>query len=439
MRRIHVVLLSLIASAAMAGTVELKNGSKVEGEMHRAAHGWEIRQQDGKVVTVDEDDIASVTLGASKPAGQADAADPLGALRKSVESQADLNAIIRRYETFIKQSEGKPYEAEAKADLALWQDRQAKGMKKVGGAWGDPSAAQEAFVKSAGELAQAAGAIRAGQLPEATKAVEAILSQNPQNPGALYLQGLIAARQSQFPQARKAFENAASIAPWHGPALNNAAAVEWHLRAYSVALANLEKAMTALPLSQPIHDNVAEVLHSPLREVKSSPVTRRLAKQYEKMEPQLEELQAKQGLHRWGGSWISDAQYAEIQKQEEANRKQLDELAANVTEAQTALDRAEERIREFAHHPDPNGTWNEHFGAPAGETEQVRKQREQDRLEEQRRAAADKLDQARAAQEQFRSKGLPATYAGQLQLMSEDLVFGLPPETATSQPSQPKK
>ena len=56
-------------------------------------------------------------------------------MRRVASHSLDIQDIINRYQKFIAQSGDQVVAAEAQKDLQMWQDRQEKGMVKLGDQW----------------------------------------------------------------------------------------------------------------------------------------------------------------------------------------------------------------------------------------------------------------------------------------------------------------
>lgn len=345
MGRAGLVMIALLAtSMAVADTVYLKTGVKLEGSIRRVGNGWEIRQADGQVVHVAEDQVKSLELGGSKVDDADEQRSRLDALRKSVEQQSDLSVIIKRYEMLVSQLGDSPVARDAKEDLANWRNRQKTGEVKVAGKWLTTEELQALDEKSSSLVEEAKADLKAGRNSKAASLVDKILAADPENPGALYLKGLILVNQNQVGQARKLFEQVATLVPDHGPSLTNAAVLEWRQKAYSQAYANYDRAMQAMPLTPRIHDNVAEALNDVPKEARNAAATKRLAKRFADAEPDLQKEMAKTDRYRWGSTWVDKAQLEELKAQEAAIQKQLSELAARFTETENAIQRLDASI-----------------------------------------------------------------------------------------------
>lgn len=333
----------LFCSLVCADIVHLKDGSKVDGDLHRTDVGWDVKTADGSVVSVDESNVERVEMARSRTSAGGPvtppADDPLSAVRKMAENQSDLNVIITRYEQLLKQLGNSPLASEARKDMELWQSRKAAGMVKMAGRWaakGD-SAAIDARVLELTE--QALAAIKGSKLTDAGRFLDDALILNSADCSSLYLKGLVFLKQNNnFGLARKSFEAALVAAPEHGPTLNNAAIMEWRQRAYAIAATNFEKALIAMPLDVILHDNIAEVLHDPPREVERAPVFARLRDRWNQTEPQVQQTMAQKGLSRWGSVWVDAQKLKAIKEEQQRVQSEMDKL-------QKEYDAAEKRIK----------------------------------------------------------------------------------------------
>lgn len=335
----------LTTTALRADVVHLKDGGKVEGTVRRdpAGGGWLVVDQAGKFTRVADADVALVEKTSNlTPAQLADA--KLSALRRSVEVLDDLGQIIERYERFVEAHRDTAAGAEARKELAVWKDRQAKGMAKIGSTWMTPAEQSRALEQTARLVDKAREQVRAGRYRDAEATVGELLALDRNHPSALYLRGVIAYKQDQLGAAKKAFETVKEALPDHAPTLNNLAVILWKQKQQAAALANYDLAMAAAPRSRLILDNVAEALYAfPERQRNNLSYTR-AAKRFQEQDAELQKQLQPQGLFRWGSSYVTAAQMEEIKK---AQEKVREKLAALVEDYNKLRDRVQEIDRQI--------------------------------------------------------------------------------------------
>ena len=427
--------------AAFADVIHLKDGSKVEGDIRRADRGWEIKQANGKTITVSEDDVESIEL--AKRDTKDDPQLRLDSLRRIADGQGDIAQVITRYEKLITDLGDSPVAATAKNDLEIWKQRLAAGMVKVGGKWLDKTAVARLDERSFVGVEQAKNAMKAAKYPEAGQAVDRVLADDPDNVGALYLKGLLLAKQNQPGLAKKTWEQVIAQMPDHAPTLNNIAVLQWRLRQFILALVNFEKAVTAAPANQLILDNLTEIFNDLPRDVQGSPALRRLNAKFKEQEPQLEAKLEESGWYRWGSTWVSKQQLAQLKAQEELIKEKLNKLAREYDDAQAAIDRIDNDIaanNRSLNTIEANRLVKDSQGnitrLPYPDV-YYQILRDQDQLDGRRKEAVRKLDTIRADADRVRSQLAVPPYTGQLRLMDEQQVPVLLRSVKKSAATQP--
>ena len=214
------------ASIARGDIITLNDGTVLHGRARKTPDGWIINRDDGKVLAVAPDRIASIQVVATAPAPQA-AMDGLASLRRAVESLDDILLIIPRYQRFIAANTDPQVLAEAKLDLQTWQDRQTQGLVKVGTRWVTPDQRGKLRQVSQTESIAARDLLLQNHTEEATELLNQALLDDPQNATAIFIQGVQLYNQNQLTKARDNFALANSIAPNYGPTLNNLAVTAW--------------------------------------------------------------------------------------------------------------------------------------------------------------------------------------------------------------------
>jgi Tfp pilus assembly protein PilF len=334
-----------LASIAAADVVHLKDGTDIVGAVKRADDGWTVRNN-GKATHVRADQVESIELAPTTAPGPKVANARLESLRHSVEVLTDLNDIIARYQRFIDQNTDPAAVADAKKDLAGWQDRLQHKMIKVGTHWVLPSQRQQ-LVDQAGQSAETARQLmKQGRTREADPLLTDCLTVDPQNATALYLTGLLRYQQDQAPAARKAFEATSVIIPNHAPTLNNLAVVLCRQHQYIPALVNFDAAMLAAPVNKIILDNVAVLFQNLPPDLQKTPVTAKALRHFNEQDQQLAERLARDGLHRYGSLWVSEKDIDQMKQQEKQIKDQLDKLAGDFDATKSRADQLTQNISD---------------------------------------------------------------------------------------------
>ena len=237
---VAVVCVAVRALPARGDVVVLKDGSRVEGSLERSDDGYDVTGADGKVRRLTTAQIKSIEV--RPQATPEDAKRRLESLRRAAENVTDAKVAITRYNDFLRQFGKTPQAAEARADLAQWQDRLDRHMTRAGGKWVTPEELGSLQEQSQGQAVKAHGLIVQGRLREATPLIQQALDVDPKNASALYLRGVVLFRQDQLGPARKAFDQVAQLVPDHAPTLNNLAIILWKQKNEPAALKSYDAA-----------------------------------------------------------------------------------------------------------------------------------------------------------------------------------------------------
>jgi tetratricopeptide (TPR) repeat protein len=339
----HRILLLLVAflmaaPAALGDVIQLKDGSRVEGDLKRTPDGWSIHTADGKTRNIPADAVTSVELApAAGPSSPQNATLALTSLRRSVEALSDLKQIIDRYQRFIDTTKDPQAQADAKADLAVWTQRKAENRVKYGSRWVSPDEIAGMVLQSSMLAEQARELMRQTRWAEAEQVLQQALGTDPRNAAALYLRGVLLFRQDKLPDARRSFEQVNSINPQHPPTLNNLAVIAWRQNQQPAALALYDQAMQAAGANDYILTNVAEALGTLPKEQQKSPAVAKAAKRFAELDQTLQQQMAQQGLYRWGSRWLDEKKLAELREAEKAIRTKLEDMQAEFEQSKVRI------------------------------------------------------------------------------------------------------
>ncbi len=258
---LFIVAALFLASPTLADVVNLTDGTKIEGTLKREPGGWSVTDAAGKVTTVPDEKVESVTKSSNlSPADIA--ASKVASQRRAVEALSDVNAIIERWNKFIEQNKGSPAEKEGQKELAMWKERLEKGMIKVGTQWMTPADQAALLEKSVAVVDQVRTLIKSGKLKDAEQQINQLVTVDTANPAGYFLRGVVAFKQDQLGVAKKAFEQTKSLLADHGPTLNNLGVIAWKQKQAVGAVAIYDMAMQASPRHRQILDNTAEALNA---------------------------------------------------------------------------------------------------------------------------------------------------------------------------------
>ena len=339
MRFLPALLLTVIlTTVAFADVLVLKDGTRLEGDVKKTDGGYEVIAADGTVTKVSAARVKSIELGKSSDASSAVAA--LNSLRRSVDALSDINQIIDRYQRFIDTTKDSKIIADARQDLAAWQEKRDKGLIKHGSRWMTPAEAADMISRTTASAEQARELLRAGRQVDADGAIAEALDEDPTNPAALYLRGVVLYRADKLPDARKAFEAVVAHLEKHGPTLNNLGVILLRQKQPGGALGYYDQAMQAAPVNKFILDNVADALGTLPENERKGTQFQRVSRRFAEQDTLLQRQLAPQGWFRWGSSWVDQKTLDQLRAQEKATR---DKMVA----MQNEFDQAKARIAQI--------------------------------------------------------------------------------------------
>ncbi|HEX8521940.1 MAG TPA: hypothetical protein VF669_06760 [Tepidisphaeraceae bacterium] len=445
LRRLTILAVALSASGAFADLIHLKDGTTIEGIAKKSTGGFTVTTSDGKTMTIASDAVRSISLvGRETPASASD--DRLGSLRRASENLSDPKQVVQRYQNFIAQNRGSTAADEASKDLAVWQDRADRRLVKVGSQWVTPQERDTLKERLVGDIDNIRNLIKNGRYAEADAAVAKASDVDPNNSSLQFLKGLLLYRQNQIVPSRKSFEQANQQLGNHAPTLNNLAVVAIRQNQWLVALGYLDQAMLASKENRQVLDNVAETLNAIPADMTRTPIAQRVSQHFAEQDKALTAKLEKEGLHRWGATWVNDQQFQQLQAAEKEMKSKLDALAADYDSANTRIAtidqtiadnqrtmRAYENVRSY----DPGGRYTNGYqvSLPSGYYDL---ESENSRLTRERAEQVTKLEQLR---QQARSlqKQLPIPkYTGAVKMIDvEGTPIDLPGTDiqGTTQPS----
>jgi tetratricopeptide (TPR) repeat protein len=343
-RLLPLLLVGFLARSALADIIHLKDGTQVEGVIHRGDDGYTVTTAGGSVTAVPLENVDSIEI---KPASTPEASmQRLGSLRRAVENLSDIDLIIQRYESFLTQNAGSPAATAAQKDLDQWQDRQAKGLVKVGTRWVTPQEQAEIQQRAGGVADELRQTMKQGRLKEAAAVLDQALADSPTNISLLYLRGVLMYREEQLPPARKAFEAVFAQAADHAPTINNLAVILWRQNAFIAALNDYDAAMLAAPVSREILDNVAEALNALPANERKGPVVAKVIRHFTEQDEELQKKMAVRGLTRWGATWVTAAEADRLAAQEKEIQTQLDQMSHQFDALQARINAIDQTISQ---------------------------------------------------------------------------------------------
>jgi hypothetical protein len=227
----------------------------------------------------------------------------------------------------------------------MWQRRLDDGYAKLGGRWLTQMERQELAATEAAAAADIGQLIRQGYIQQAQDALTRALADDPDDPAALYLQGLILAQQENVPAARADFEHVEKTVPRHAPTLNNLAAMLYRQHLYGAAMNAYSQAMLADPADKTVLDNVMEALHALPPEYLSTPPVKKAADLLAAQDKQLCDAQKANGLFRWGSGWVNAAELTKLTAEDQTIQSQLASLRGQYDQTEASIAHSDDQLR----------------------------------------------------------------------------------------------
>lgn len=345
MKRWIALAAGLLAGPVWADMVHLKDGRTLEGAVRRHEAVFIVTDPSGRQTTVPVDEVARIEKTTVRSSADL-ATSGLLSLRRAVENSDDVRGAIERYARFIEQYRGQPAVADAEKDLAVWQDRLARGLVRVGDRWMTADEHKARVERTAGRLGEAIDLLKQSRLREADAVIGAVMDADPHNAGALYLRGLILYRQDQIPAARRVYEQLREQLPEHAATLNNLGVVLWRQNQHLTALGVYDLALAAQPRNKQIIDNVAEALNALPADRRDAPIAKRLSQRFADQNEAMSREMAASGWFRWGAAWVRGPQLEELKRAEAEIKAKLDALAEQYDQTEAAIRRIDQEVNE---------------------------------------------------------------------------------------------
>ncbi len=333
-----------VSPGTRADTIVLKDGSILGGVVKQVKDGYEITTPDGKTTFVKSDQVKSIKLSNDGKVTEQNAKERLASLRRSVESESQIDRIIDRYHQFIEMNKEADASDEAAKDLAMWESRKAQNMVKVGSEWMTPER-RDAYLLESARLANAvADQIAAGDIAGATPRVAQALEANPSHVSFAYLDGVLNLRRARFNEAKRSFDIVSEQIPDHPPTLFNEAAIAVYFKRWPNAVAMFEKAMTLAPNQPEILNGVIEFMRLAPDATRRTVAFDRMQAIFNSQEAQIEAEMAQKGLHRFGSGFADQAQIDEMNQKLAAFEEKKKVMQADYDAIQQRIKDLQQRV-----------------------------------------------------------------------------------------------
>ena len=335
----------LICAAVRAGTLTTIDGETLTGDIKRTEDGWTITLDNGQVKTLTPHDVKSIELEGNR-AKPDKASAGLKSLQRSVEFSDDIPKIIQRYRVFIDQTKDAAVVKQAKADVAVWQDRLDRHLVKVGRQWIAASERDDLQKQWRQNAEQARLLMKSSRDRDAAKLIDDTLDQDPQNASSLYLRGVLADKRQDVPEAKKAYQAVQQVLPQHAPTLLNLSLVLAKQKQWAAGCVTLEQSLEAAPITQALLDTTAEFINLVPPEVRRVPAAQKLLRTFLDQDARLQKIMAEKHLYRWGSTWINQADHERLQQKSDEVQEKIKAIQKDFDAAQQQLVKIDAQIAD---------------------------------------------------------------------------------------------
>jgi tetratricopeptide (TPR) repeat protein len=329
---------------ALGDVIALRDGTKITGTISRKGDSMVITRADnGKTVTVPAEDVAEVQLTSTlTPAELSDMA--WKKLQVEIGRAGKLEEIFPKLEKFAGTYAGTPAADNARNLLTSYKQLAAQDPLKFRGQW-VAKAQIEVLTRAEAEQAKPAiAAYKAGKMKEALELCRAALKESPQNPNVLAVAGLASYRANTLQESREFFLRQVAINDASLLGYNNLGVVSFQLQRPVDGLTYYGKALQIAPEHRLLLDNVTEAMQA-AASVKSAPQFAGVQRQYQQAETLLEAKMAKEGVYRYGSSWVTQNQRDRLISNKTAVQNAMGALDSQYGAAVRLLDNIDARLK----------------------------------------------------------------------------------------------
>lgn len=339
------LLAACLTLPAAADQITLTDGTVVEGRVVDGGNPTVIQTDDGRKITIPQEQIARVSLTSTlSPEKIADAA--YTRLQAQIRKAKTLKEIIALQQAFLDAHGSTPAGEKVKDSMAAYKIMEDQGFIHFRGQWMAPAKAEEILKEGERLAGPALELYKASKLKDAIAAAQEALKADEKNPTALAVAGLAYYRLSDLPNARKSFAALAEAEPDEPLAWNNLAVISVQQRRQPEAVGHYLKALQTAPGSRMLLDNITEFLHA-YDGSTTLPQYKDLARQYQQAETRLQARMAERNLYRHGGTWITKEQQAAVTAEIARLKTTMNAMETAYTGATTAVDTLTAQMKDI--------------------------------------------------------------------------------------------
>ncbi|MGC8551360.1 MAG: hypothetical protein ACP5O7_00680 [Phycisphaerae bacterium] len=303
-------LLNISAARVQGDEISLADGRTIEGTLQRQDGKYLITPVNGAPFTVGLNQVSGITLGPS-PASPAYAHQQWQGVLTKLNRSDDAIKAIALIEAYQKKFPHSPDAAQVQSSLKEYQHIQQLGLVKYAGKWVTPLQRETIQSQMDRVVASAEATLRSGDLQSASAKVLGVLKLDADNVGALVVGGVAEYRMNHLPQSALLLRKAVKLAPNDAVAWNDLAVVSYEQRQQPQALNYYTKAVNLASGNRLLLDNVAAALHF-YKHDRNAYLYKNLRHTFTHADTQMQLKLARQGLYRYGDTWITRSQHARL-------------------------------------------------------------------------------------------------------------------------------
>ncbi|MGC8625645.1 MAG: tetratricopeptide repeat protein [Phycisphaerae bacterium] len=346
MRRLLLVgiLIALAGVSLRADTITLTDGRVIHGHLNRVGKYYVITPRHGAAFQVPVNTLASIEIGAAATPATA-AKNAWRVVQYDIHRQTNLDAIIHAISAYQEKYPHSPVLAESQRALRRYKQYKLLAFVFFAGQWMAATQATS-FAAHADVLARAALAdYRAGKFDAARSAAQLALKSNPANSSAMIIMGVLNYRKENNPGAAKYFAAVLARHPTNVIAINDLAITLYHQRQQPRALVYFGKALNINSSNRLLLDNIFIALHHYSGDHVAY-LYQNLRQVFSQADSKMQALMAKQGLYRFGATWVSLPLHKKLTMELSAYQKQKDALQAQYDSARLYLQGVRQQLQQ---------------------------------------------------------------------------------------------
>ncbi|HEY0008315.1 MAG TPA: tetratricopeptide repeat protein, partial [Tepidisphaeraceae bacterium] len=218
----------LFVAAASAGTLKLKDGTTLEGDIKKLGGSYSVKLKDGSMKLVPGSDVVSVDGEPVTSGGPAKTGGPttgnFAATARSAERVESPVVAITLWQKYIDENPTASDLEQAKAELKRWQDMAAEGAEKIKGKWVSGEELKKLRERVDQLMTEGLALMQSNQTIKAIEKLQEVVKIYPNSFEAHFELGyfaLLKGGNEQFDKAIASLETASKLRPNSAEALSN--------------------------------------------------------------------------------------------------------------------------------------------------------------------------------------------------------------------------